>query len=457
MKNKTTNYTIIFLLLFFSCNKNQEEILLSDIDLDKIRNSYNEYSYKNSHKAEYIYDQNKLHRFDIWLTNENLSKIDADPAAEQYVEGSLVFEDEVISKIGIRYKGSIGAWVGCLEGEDWSNPSGAKKCPKLSLKLKINWKGSDNKFYGLKKLQFHSQNLDPSKMHERLGYWMYRNFNVPAPRSNHAIIYINGEFSGLYANTEQIDSEFCNENFTNGDGNLYKEVWPVNNYNNATSEDRLKDALKTNEEISDVSKMKNFGIEVETASDNEIHSVVSKWIDTEQFLKTLVVDRRIANDDGFLHWYCGESGSCHNHNYYWYEDPVLNNIQLIPWDLDNAFENLVSDENPVTPIKDKWHEKSSNCKSFRFGQAGLYQRSASCDKIIGSYAIYIKQYDSLDNVFKNNFFNINRIDNLLDSWSNQIENSVEMAHKKYQNKEINISRWKSEVIKLKSNIKNSLN
>ena len=76
MKSKTTNYTIIFLLLFFSCNKNQEEILLSDIDLDKIRNSYNEYSYKNSHKAEYIYDQNKLHRFDIWLTNENLSKIE---------------------------------------------------------------------------------------------------------------------------------------------------------------------------------------------------------------------------------------------------------------------------------------------------------------------------------------------------------------------------------------------
>ena len=67
MKNKITNYKIIFLLIFFSCNKNQEEILLSDIDLDKIRNSYNEYSYKNSHKAEYIYDQNKLHRFDIWL------------------------------------------------------------------------------------------------------------------------------------------------------------------------------------------------------------------------------------------------------------------------------------------------------------------------------------------------------------------------------------------------------
>ena len=33
MKNNLTNYTIIFLLLFFSCNRNQEQITLSDIDL----------------------------------------------------------------------------------------------------------------------------------------------------------------------------------------------------------------------------------------------------------------------------------------------------------------------------------------------------------------------------------------------------------------------------------------
>ena len=69
---------------------------------------------------------------------------------------------------------------------------------------------------------------------------------------------------------------------------------------------------------------------------------MSKWIDTEQFLRTIVVDRRIANDDGFLHWYCGGNGYCNNHNYYWYVDPIVNNLQLIPWDLDNAFENLVT-------------------------------------------------------------------------------------------------------------------
>jgi len=47
-------------------------------------------------------------------------------------------------------------------------------------------------------------------MRERLGYYMFRNFGIPAPRSNHAVIFINGEFSGLYANTEQIEGPFTN-------------------------------------------------------------------------------------------------------------------------------------------------------------------------------------------------------------------------------------------------------
>ena len=36
-------------------------------------------------------------------------------------------------------------------------------------------------------------------------------------------------------------------------------------------------------------------------------SVVQSYIDKDIFLKTLVVDRRIANDDGFLHFYLTEN------------------------------------------------------------------------------------------------------------------------------------------------------
>jgi hypothetical protein len=90
------------------------------------------------------------------------------------VAASLVFRGDTISPAGIRYKGSIGAFVGCLSGPDWGNPSGYKICPKLSMQVKINWDGREETFYGLKKLQFHSMNLDPSQMRERLGYWFFR-------------------------------------------------------------------------------------------------------------------------------------------------------------------------------------------------------------------------------------------------------------------------------------------
>ena len=192
-------YILIFISIFlFSCEKDD---LSENIILNQDDDSIEDYIYNINDLSDYIYDQSKLHRFDIIISQENLNIINNDPTAEQYVDASLIFEDKIIRDIGVRYKGSIGAFVGCLSGSDWSNPSGYKTCPKLSMKIKINYK-EDKKFYDLKKLQFHSQNLDPSKMRERLGYYMFRNFGIAAPRSNHALIYINGEFNGVYANTE---------------------------------------------------------------------------------------------------------------------------------------------------------------------------------------------------------------------------------------------------------------
>ena len=39
---------------------------------------------------------------------------------------------------------------------------------------------------------------------------------VPAPRSVHARLFINGEYNGIFALTEQIDGRFTRENFEDG-------------------------------------------------------------------------------------------------------------------------------------------------------------------------------------------------------------------------------------------------
>ena len=242
---------------------------------------------------------------------------------------------------------------------------------------------------------------------------MFRNF-IDA-RSNHALIYINGEFNGVFANTEQIDGPFTNKNFINKGGNLYKEVWPIDHQGKSNNIDYFKNGLKTNEEISDVSIIKKFSEELAEIDYSDSWSVVQSYIDKDIFLKTLVVDRRIANDDGFLHFYLTENGNYENHNFYWYEDPINNNFQLIPWDLDNAFENLVVDSNPVTPIKDNWYEISNNCLGFNYGMFNLMQKSAACDKIIVSFNEFVDSYYQIDSVFTNTLFNTQKINTLLDT------------------------------------------
>ena len=47
--------------------------------------------------ADYIFNQEVLHTFELIIPEANLAFLDADPSAEEYVEGMLVFEGDTIS------------------------------------------------------------------------------------------------------------------------------------------------------------------------------------------------------------------------------------------------------------------------------------------------------------------------------------------------------------------------
>tara|TARA_B100001559_G_scaffold303230_1_gene291673 strand:+ start:1144 stop:2655 length:1512 start_codon:yes stop_codon:yes gene_type:complete len=417
-------------------------------------------SYKSG-DSDYIFDQEQLHTFELTLSDQNLSYLDSAPALEEYVPGTLTFEGETLP-VGIRYKGSVGAWVGCLSG-DLFQTDGEKTCTKLSMKVKINWEDSDDTFYEVKKLQFHSQNLDPTKMHERLGYYLFREMGVPAPRSVHARLIINGEYNGVYALTEQIDGRFTRENFNDGTGNLYKEVWPITN----KGEPRLRDgdfewALKTNEdEDPTFDIVHGFSEAIAKSDESNRQEVMREWMDIDQVLAYAVVDRAIANDDGVFHWYCdneridiGDSNleqiECNPHNFYWYEDPTARTMHLIPWDLDNAFQNI-SQPNPVTPIKDKWGEITNDCKAFTFGGWGLPQLSAACDPIIATWASFEPEYEEIRNNFFTNTFTKEDIENLINTWAGQIKDSVQEAAESHKDQP-SLRSWLSNLERFKNDL-----
>ncbi len=415
----------ILLFTLLSCTDNEDD----GADLNFIVPTINpkgDEQYLNL-GSEFIFDQNVLHTFELKLPKEDLEKIDSDPVAEQYVEGMLIFEGDTISPVGIRYKGSIGAFVGCVDGPNVFEPSGEKICTKLSMKVKINWKGRDERFYDLKKLQFHSQNLDPTQLHERLGYWLFRSMGVEAPRSVHARLMINGEYSGLYALTEQIDGSFTDYHFDDQNGNVYKEVWPLYNDGTPTNPQSFIGALKTNEDDNpSVAIMSNFAEKLSNAPNTELQNIISEYMDINKIVSFAVVDRAIRNDDGPFHWYC-EQGGCSSHNYYWYEEPNNQKINLIPWDLDNAFENILSNANPVTPIADDWGETSNNCQPFPYGAFSIYQWSAACDKLIRGWASYEQEYKDLKTKFINGPFSASNVNGLIVAWSDQIRAATQEA------------------------------
>ena len=67
---------------------------------------------------------------------------------------------------------------------------------------------ADQTIAGLKSFVLDNLVQDPSMLKERLTMAFFRRMGLPAPREAHARLYINNQFSGLYAIVEAIDKGF---------------------------------------------------------------------------------------------------------------------------------------------------------------------------------------------------------------------------------------------------------
>ena len=405
--------------------------------------------------SDLVFDPTVLHTFELTLTEENLARIDSDPGAEEWVEGSLTFDGERVDGVGIRYKGSVGAFVGCVANPDFSIPRGEKTCTKLSMKVKFDRVDPDQTFYGLRRLQFHSMNNDPSMLRERLGYHLFRESGVPTSRATHARLLVNGEFVGLFALVEELDGRFTDDRF-GGDGNLFKEVWPITDEGEPTPRSEVVAALRTNADAADVDAFLAAADDLASADPGRMAAAVERFGPLPDVMAFLAVDRAIGNDDGPLHWYCGAFSleRCENHNYYWYEDEASGAFRLVPWDLDNTFQNLRGDVNPVTPIADDWNEISNDCEPLRFGGLNLYQRSPACDPLTAAWTADTDALLAAVTTLLDGPFAAAAVDELLDEWSDQIADAVAEAAELHDDA-VSVDGWKSGIDELRRQIDQS--
>jgi len=111
------------------------------------------------------------------------------------------------SQVGIRFRGNT-----------------SLNAQKKSFKIILD-KFIDQNFYGLEELNLIANQNDPSLLRAKLCWDFFRNAGLPACRTSHVRVYLNGTYAGVYVNVEHIDSHFADVRFDDGTGNLWKCLW----------------------------------------------------------------------------------------------------------------------------------------------------------------------------------------------------------------------------------------
>jgi spore coat protein H len=301
------------------------------------------------------FDEEVVVNFELRVAQADLQRMVTLARAEEtertYVRAELVVDGEDLGAVGVRYKGAFGTLQTCIGEDD------EILCDKMSYKVKFDEYDQDKRWHGLKKVNLHSMRVDETLMHEHLAYRLFRDMGVAASRAVHAQASMNGENMGVFALTEAPDGRFTADRFAPaGDGNLYKEAWPI-----STDAEYYEADLETNQdEAQDHRPFIEFARALQDASASQLPRVVERFVDVDYLLRYIAVDRAISNWDGVTTFYCWSpepEHHCRNHNMYWYVDEAGERFWLVPWDLDHTWSPQTEHETIMPP----WTEVPDDC------------------------------------------------------------------------------------------------
>ena len=308
---------------------------------------------------------------------------------------------------------------------------------------------------------------DLSKMRERLGYSLFRDMDIVAPRAVHARVYINGEYQGLFAAVEQIDGRFTANRFGDaGDGNLYRDLWPSADITTADAEA----ALKTNDDpgVIDVSDFMTFQEAIHGSTEADFATRMAPYLDFDYLARYIVVDRALDNFDGIMVFYYGSGWGPNNQNYNWY-DVGGGRFTLIPWDLDKTFwypePNFWSDnaphDNGGVP---NWNVVTTDCDGYTSDfdavivsngvaiNTSYSIREIDCDPLLKLLrgAIYDRQ-KAIADAFIAGPFSEQNVKAKLETWRAQVADAIQ------EDPLVDSAQWQSSVDALLADLPNFQN
>ena len=162
--------------------------------------------------AQNLYDTDQVTTVEITFQDNdwNQTLLDFQAAGNgERLMAEVEINGEQFDSVGIRFRGGS-----TFAPNNTKNP----------LNIKLDYLKNQD-FQGYEVLKLSNGAKDPSWMREVLGLEIIRQY-MEAPKANFTSVYVNGNYLGLYANVESINSKFFSERFQSDPDNTRLEANP---------------------------------------------------------------------------------------------------------------------------------------------------------------------------------------------------------------------------------------
>jgi spore coat protein CotH len=271
--------------------------------------------------AAELFDPNAIQEIRLSVNSRDLRTFRANTQLNTYYTADLTWKSVKVRNVGFRSRGQ-----------------GSRNPTKPGFRVDMAHYTTGQTFVGLSTIILDNIWQDDSFLRERLAFTMFEKMGQSAPRESFCRLFINNEYFGVYAITEEIDGNFARRVTGETDGTVFEYHWAADRIwrmEDLGAIANYKALLEPRTHVLDAdstlySPIQQMVKEVNGPDDAVWRSRVDQYLDLNQFMVHVAIEQFIAENDGIL-------GFAGMNNFYLYRFQGTQKHRLFVWDKDNAF------------------------------------------------------------------------------------------------------------------------